>query len=46
MQTDNDKITQESLVSLEKLQETIDQKLDDLKIEHNKLILVGFPKEL
>ena len=42
MQTDNDKITQESLVSLEKLQETIDQKLDDLKIEHNKLILVGF----
>ena len=42
MQTDNDKITQESLVSLEKLQETIDQKLDDLKIEYNKLILVGF----
>ena len=42
MQTNNETIIEESLVSLKKLEDTIDQKINDLKLEHQKLILVGF----
>ena len=45
MQTDNDKITQESLVSLENFKKQLIKNYD-LKIEHNKLTKLVFPKEL
>jgi len=42
MQTNNETIIKESLVSLKKLEDTINKKINDLKLEHQKLILVGF----
>ena len=42
MQTNNETIIKENLVSLKKLEDTINKKINDLKLEHQKLILVGF----
>ena len=42
MQTDNNKILNEKLESLKKLEDTIEQKLKHLNLQHKNLILVGF----
>ncbi len=42
LQTNNDKIIHESLVSLEKLEKTIEEKLKILGLNYENLIIVGF----
>tara|TARA_B100000963_G_C22624703_1_gene671714 strand:- start:463 stop:1104 length:642 start_codon:yes stop_codon:yes gene_type:complete len=42
MQTDNEKIVNESLISIKKLEVLINEKLEKLNLQFNKLFLVGF----